>query len=54
MGSGATSIIAARMHRNSIGMEVLPEYYDWVRTRLAPIELFLFESKAGYECHPCE
>lgn len=53
MGSGATNIVAARMQRNSIGMEVLPEYYDRIKTRLPPAELFLFESRAGYECCPC-
>jgi site-specific DNA-methyltransferase (adenine-specific)/site-specific DNA-methyltransferase (cytosine-N4-specific) len=36
MGSGTTNIVANRMHRNSIGIEILPEYYDMVRQRIEP------------------
>ena len=34
MGSGTTNFIAKRMYRNSIGIEILPEYYNMVRTEL--------------------
>ena len=32
MGSGTTNIVAAKLNRNSIGIELLPEYYDLVKT----------------------
>ena len=53
MGAGTTNIVAARMRRNSIGMEVLPEYYDRAKARLAPVELCLLKSTAGYGYRPC-
>lgn len=49
MGSGTTNIVANRMKRNSIGIDIVPEYYDMVRKQLQKKELYLFESKAKYE-----
>lgn len=49
MGSGTTLIVANRMKRNSIGIEIVPEYYNMVRNQLNPIELYLFEPKTEYE-----
>ena len=49
MGSGTTNIVAARMRRNSIGIELLPEYYDMVAAQISTSELFLLEPKANYE-----
>lgn len=49
MGSGTTNIVANRMRRNSIGIEILPEYYEMVKAQIAPVELYLFEPKAEYE-----
>lgn len=49
MGSGTTNIVAQKMHRNSIGIDILPEYYEKVRDRLEPIKLVLFESNIDYE-----
>ncbi|MDD5598234.1 MAG: site-specific DNA-methyltransferase [Victivallaceae bacterium] len=46
MGSGTTNIVANRLRRNSIGIEILPEYYEMVTEQLAPVELYLFEGKA--------
>jgi DNA modification methylase len=43
MGSGTTNIVARRMERNSIGIEVLPEYYEMVRKQINPVTLTLFE-----------
>ena len=45
MGSGATNIVAARMRRNSIGIELRPEYYDMVTAQISASELFLLEPK---------
>ncbi|HEX5153834.1 MAG TPA: site-specific DNA-methyltransferase [Parafilimonas sp.] len=48
MGSGTTLIVANRMKRNSIGIEIVPEYYEMIKEQLKPIELFLLEPKLRY------
>ncbi len=48
MGSGTTNIVANRMRRNSIGIEILQEYYEMVKSQISPVELYLFEPKAEY------
>jgi site-specific DNA-methyltransferase (adenine-specific)/site-specific DNA-methyltransferase (cytosine-N4-specific) len=49
MGSGTTLIVANRMKRNSIGIDIVPEYYEMVKSQLNPVELYLFEPKVKYE-----
>ena len=49
MGSGTTLFVANRMKRNSIGIEIMPEYYKMVKDRLNPLELYLLEPKVKYE-----
>jgi len=49
MGSGTTIEVANRMRRNSIGIEILPEYYEVVRRQFAPIEYLLMEPTIEYE-----
>ncbi|GAI19910.1 unnamed protein product, partial [marine sediment metagenome] len=49
MGSGTTNLVAKRMKRNSIGIEIAPEYYEMVRSRIEPVELYLFEPGVKYE-----
>lgn len=49
MGSGTTLLVANRMQRNSIGIDIMPEYYEMVRRQLAPVELYLLEPKNKYE-----
>jgi site-specific DNA-methyltransferase (adenine-specific) len=41
MGSGTTLTVANRMRRHSIGIDVVPEYYEMVRQQLKPVELYL-------------
>lgn len=48
MGSGTTLIVANRMRRNSIGIDIVPEYCDMVKKQLRPVELYIFEEKAEY------
>ncbi len=48
MGSGTTLIVANRMRRHSIGIEIVPEYYDMVKEQLKPVELYLLEPKVKY------
>jgi len=49
MGSGTTLFVANRMKRNSIGIEIVPEYYEMVRKKIKPHELYLLEPKTKYE-----
>ena len=49
MGSGTTLSVANRMKRNSIGIEIVPEYYNMVKNQLKPVELYLLEPKVKYE-----
>lgn len=49
MGSGTTLNVANRMKRNSIGIDIVPEYYEMVRSQLKPVELYLLEPKVKYE-----
>ncbi|MBZ4194075.1 MAG: site-specific DNA-methyltransferase, partial [Candidatus Contendobacter sp.] len=49
MGSGTTLIVANRMKRNSIGIDIVADYCEAVRKQLNPIELSLFEQKVKYE-----
>jgi len=49
MGSGTTLSVANRMKRNSIGVEILPEYYKMVKNQLHPVELYLLEPNDKYE-----
>lgn len=48
MGSGTTLIVANRMKRNSIGIDIVPEYCDRLREKLGPTELYLREPKTRY------
>lgn len=49
MGSGTTLVVANRMRRNSIGIEIVPEYFNLVKNQLNPVELILLEPKSEYE-----
>jgi len=49
MGSGTTLFVANRMRRNSIGIDIVQEYYEMVKSQLQPVELYLFESEIEYE-----
>lgn len=49
LGSGTTVRVAKRMCRNSIGIEIIPEYYEMVKSKITPVELVLYEKRAKYE-----
>lgn len=49
MGSGTTLTVSSRMRRNSIGIDIVPEYYEMVKQQLKPVELYLLEPKVTYE-----
>ena len=48
-GSGTTLFVAEKMRRNSIGIEIIPEYYEMIKEKLNEVELYLLEPKVKYE-----
>jgi DNA modification methylase len=48
MGSGTTLKVAQRMKRNSVGIDILPQYYDMVNAAIKPTECYLFEKREEY------
>ncbi len=48
MGSGTTIDVANRMRRNSIGIDIVEEYYEMVKNNLSPMQLVLFEEREKY------
>ena len=48
MGSGTTIHTARRMKRNSIGIEIIPEYFTMVKQQVSHFESYLFDNKADY------
>ncbi|MBI5359362.1 MAG: site-specific DNA-methyltransferase [Planctomycetes bacterium] len=51
MGSGTTLLIANRLRRNAIGIDVVPDYYEMVKKQFTPLELYICEPKVKYEKH---
>lgn len=49
MGSGTTLIVANRMQRHSIGIDIVPEYYEMVKQHFKPVERPQLELKLKYE-----
>jgi site-specific DNA-methyltransferase (adenine-specific)/site-specific DNA-methyltransferase (cytosine-N4-specific) len=48
MGSGTTIFVANRTRRNSIGIDIIPDYYNMVNEKINPVELYLCEKKEKY------
>ena len=48
MGSGTTLLVANELNRNSIGIEILPEFYNLVKSKIPQNQLTLFEPKIKY------
>ena len=48
MGSGTTILVSNRMKRNSIGIEIMREYYEAVKEQVQPLELYLLEPETIY------
>lgn len=49
MGSGTTNMVAQRLRRNSVGIEIVPEYYEMVKKQIPPVQLYLLEPTQPYE-----
>ncbi|MEI8225888.1 MAG: site-specific DNA-methyltransferase [Bacteroidota bacterium] len=49
MGSGTTLFVANRMRRHSVGIDIVPEYYEMVNKQVSPVELYLLDPNQKYE-----
>lgn len=47
-GSGTTNFVAKKMMRNSIGIEIVPEYYNYIKEKIEPLELYLLDKGKAY------
>lgn len=48
MGSGTTILEANKLRRQAIGIDILPEYYNMVKSQMPVNQLTLFEPKTKY------
>ncbi|MCW5921290.1 MAG: site-specific DNA-methyltransferase [Saprospiraceae bacterium] len=51
-GSGTTLEVAQQMRRHSIGIEIVPEYFQMMQRQIEPVNLYLFEPESVYESTP--
>jgi len=51
LGSGTTCEVAQKLNRNSVGIDVLPEYYNLAIERTKRFQYRLCEEKAAHESH---
>jgi len=49
MGSGTTINVANRMKRHSIGIDIVPEYYEMVNEQINKVELYILDPEGKYE-----
>lgn len=49
MGSGTTIFVANRMRRHSVGIDIMPEYYEMVKEQVEPTKRYLLEPNVKYE-----
>lgn len=54
MGSGTTIVVAQRMKRNSVGVDILPEYFEMVKNKISYVQCYLAEKKGIYETNKFE
>ncbi len=54
MGSGTTVVVARRMGRSSIGIDIVPEFVEMVKSKIEPYKNTLFEKKDTYETSEIE
>lgn len=48
-GSGTTLFVSNKMKRHSIGIEIKTEYYEMIKSKIRPVELYLLEPKTKYD-----
>ncbi len=49
MGSGTTIMVANRMKRHAVGIDIVPEYYKMVNKQIRPVELYILDPPSKYE-----
>jgi site-specific DNA-methyltransferase (adenine-specific)/site-specific DNA-methyltransferase (cytosine-N4-specific) len=49
-GSGNTLDVAQQMRRHSIGIEILPEYFQMMKNQIHPVNHYLFEPEISSVC----
>jgi site-specific DNA-methyltransferase (adenine-specific)/site-specific DNA-methyltransferase (cytosine-N4-specific) len=49
MGSGTTIQVANRLKRHAVGIDIMSEYYEMVKSQVKPAKLFLIEPEKIYE-----
>jgi site-specific DNA-methyltransferase (adenine-specific)/site-specific DNA-methyltransferase (cytosine-N4-specific) len=49
MGSGTTIVVAQRTKRHSVGVDILPEYFEMVKNKISHVQCYLAEDKGIYE-----
>ncbi len=48
MGSGTTLFVAEKLKRNSVGIDIISEYYEMVLKKINSTNYYLFEKKGKY------
>jgi DNA modification methylase len=48
MGSGTTLFVAEKMKRNSIGIDIMPQYYEMVLKKIESTNYYLFDKRGQY------
>lgn len=51
-GSGTSLEVAKELHRNAIGIEILPEYCEMAREKIEDKQLMLLQKRAKYKVTP--
>jgi len=49
IGCGTTSEVAQKLYRNSVGIDIIPDYVNLSKKRVRECELLLFEEQTKYE-----
>jgi len=47
MGSGTTLFVAEKMKRNSIGIDIMPQYYEMVLKKIESTNYYLFDKRGS-------
>ena len=51
LGSGTTCEVAQEMRRNSVGIDIMPEYYHMSKSKIKEVDRFLLEESTSYGKH---
>jgi len=43
LGSGTVAVVAKMLGRHYLGFEIVPEYYEFARERIAKVQMSLFK-----------